>query len=135
MMNYANGYPTWGGMQPNYTNYQPYGMQQNQNLQQNQVPSFSTIFVSNIAEAIATKPDVTGKPLFFYNKADEEIYVKQYDSTGSAPVKTYKLAIDTNEPQNNPIVDGIKVLDDKLNDIKKLLTPEIIEEPEKKGRR
>lgn len=96
---------------------------------------FSTIFVSNIAEAIATKPDVTGKPLFFYNKADEEIYVKQYDSTGSAPVKTYKLAIDTNEPQNNPIVDGIKVLDDKLNDIKKLLTPEIIEEPEKKGRK
>ena len=134
MMNYNNGYNNYGAYNPNTwgmttPNYQQLQQTQNQSLQQNQVPSFSTIFVSNIAEAIATKPDVTGKPLFFYNKADEEIYIKQYDNTGAAPVKTYKLIINEKNGENKEqanstiIVDSIKELDNKLNEIKNLLIP------------
>ena len=130
-MNYANGYNpnTWMSSMQNYNGYQPY------TTTQTQIPSFTTTFVSDIAEAIATKPDVTGKPLFFYNKSNEEIYVKQYDNTGAAPVRTYKLVVENTEPQVNPVLDSIKVLDNKINDIKKLLTPEIVEENDKKGRR
>lgn len=121
MMNYANN---WMNTQPNY---QQFGMPTTQ------APTFQTIFVSDIAEAVATKPDVTGKPLFFYNKSAEEIYVKQYDNVGLAPLKTYKLVVETNEPVANPVMDSIKALDDKLNDIKTLLTP--IDENDKRNRR
>lgn len=129
MMNYGGGYNpnTWMNTQPSY---QQFGTQQNQM----QTPMFATTFVSDIAEAVATKPDVTGKPLFFYNKSQEEIYVKQYDNSGAAPVKTYKLVIETNEPQNNPVLEGFKALDTKLEDIKKLLTP-TIDDNDKRNRR
>ena len=122
MTNYFNG-------AYNYPN-NFYAPQSQTNLQS---PVFSTTFVSNIAEAIATKPDVTGKPLFFYNKAEEEIYLKQYDNTGNAPVKTYKLAVENHE-QANPIIDNLKLLDEKLNDIKTLLTPNL-DENDKRNRR
>ena len=124
-MNYANNY-----------GYNPYNTQQFNGLQNQFIqPQTNIIFVSNIAEANATKPDVTGKPLFFYNKADEEFYIKQYDNIGLAPLKTYKLVVETIEPQNNPIVDSIKGLNHKLDDIKKLLTPEIIDEVEKRSKK
>lgn len=127
MMNYANGYgynpylnnnTQFNNLQPQYTQNQP-----------------TIIFVSNIAEANTTKPDVTGKPLFFYNKADEEFYIKKYDDFGLAPLKTYKLVVENAEPQINPLVEGFKNLDTKLEDIKKLLTPQIIEETDKRNKR
>ena len=125
MMNYTNGY-----------GYNPYSTPQFNGLQnQYQQPQSTIMFVSNVAEAIATKPDVTGKPLFFYNKADEEVYIKQYDNTGAAPVKTYKLVIENIEPQDNHIANSIKGLNQKLDDIKRLLTPEIIEEAEKRSKK
>ena len=123
-MNFNNGY----GYNPYYSNNTQFNPLQTQSQP-------SIVFVSNIAEANATKPDVTGKPLFFYNKADEEFYIKQYDNVGLAPLKTYKLVIEDVVPQTNPIVDSIKRLNDKLDDIKKLLTPEIIEETEKRGKK
>lgn len=123
MMNYANGYGNSNWL--NTQTFPQYGVQ---------TPSFATTFVSDIAEAIATKPDVTGKPLFFYNKAEEEIYVKQYDNTGSAPVKTYKLVVAPSEPVANPVIDGLKALDEKLNDIKTLLSP-TVDDSDKRGRR
>jgi len=109
-------------------NYGSYGYGYNNGLQpqpqyfnNTQQQGFSTIFVSDIAEAIATKPDLTGKPLFFYNKANEEIYIKQYDNTGLAPVRTYKLALENNSPQNqtNPYIESFKSLDHKLDVIEK----------------
>ena len=126
-MNFNGGY----GYNPYYnTNNQLNGF--STQYSQNQP---SIIFVSNVAEVNATKPDVTGKPLFFYNKAEEEIYIKQYDNMGLAPLKTYKLVVAENTTTTNPIIDSIKGLNDKLDDIKKLLTPEIIEENDKKNRR
>ena len=118
-MNYGYGYNNLQP-QPNYFNQQQ---------------NFNTTFVSDITEAIATKPDVTGKPLFFYNKANEEIYIKQYDNTGAAPIKIYKLVIQKEEAQTNPYLEKFKSLDHKLDDIKKLLTPEIIERGNKKNER
>lgn len=118
MMNYNNGYNPNAWM----------------NTQNNFMPQQSVLngsYVSNISEAIATKPDITGKPLFFYNKAGEEIYIKQYDATGNAPVKTYKLVVENVETQSNPYLESFKLLDSKLDDIKKLLTPEIIERGKK----
>lgn len=120
MMNYSNGYNPNSWM--NTQSYNAFNLSGN--------------FVSNIAEAIATKPDITGKPLFFYNKAEEEIYVKQYDNTGNAPVKTYKLVVENNiENQSNPYLESFKLLDNKLDDIKKLLTPEIIQDVEKRSKK
>lgn len=122
----------------NYGNYNyGYNLPQNQyqnlfNQPQTQIQQPVITFVSDIAEAIATKPDVMGKPLFFYNVANDEIYKKQYDNTGSAPVKTYKIIIENNVPANNPVLDSIKVLDNKISDIKKLLTPDVIEKGNKK---
>lgn len=126
--NYGYGY----GYTPQ-NSYTP----QFQNLfnQSTQAPTFTIIFVSNIAEAIATKPDVTGKPLFFYNKSEEEFYIKQYDNIGLAPLKTYKLVVENNEAVSNPVLDSIKILDNKITDIKKLLTPEVIEKGNKKNER
>lgn len=122
MMNYANGYNpnNWMNTQNNFLPQQPV---------------LSGNYVSNIAEAIATKPDITGKPLFFYNKAGEEIYIKQYDNTGNAPVKTYKLVVENTEPQPNPYLESFKLLDSKLDDIKNLLTPTVIEENDRRNKR
>lgn len=109
----------------NYGGYNQFVPQYQNMFSQNQNQmGANTVFVSDIAEAIATKPDITGKPLFFYNKANEEIYVKQYDNTGAAPVKTYKLFVETQEEKPNPLLENFKSLDNKLDDIKKLLTPE-----------
>lgn len=116
----------------NYGGYNQYIPQYQNMFNQNQT-GMNTTFVSDIAEAIATKPDVTGKPLFFYNKANEEIYLKQYDNTGAAPIKTYKLVITKEETQTNSYLESFKLLDHKLDDIKKLLTPEVIEKGNKKN--
>ena len=125
MTNAFYGNNTYGSM-PYYN--QPYQTQNQQN-------TFSTTLVSDIAEVMATKPDVTGKPLFFYNIASEEIYKKQYDNTGIAPIKTYKLVVTEQEKPVNPLEKSFKTLNDKLDNIAKLLTPEIIEEVEKKGKK
>lgn len=126
-MNYTNGY--------GYNPYLNNNVQFN-NLQPQYPQTQSTIiFVSNIAEANTTKPDITGKPLFFYNKADEEFYIKKYDDFGLAPLKTYKLVVENSETQINPYLEGFKTLENKLNDIKKLLTPTVIEEAEKRSKK
>ena len=122
----------------NYSGYNNYGynIPQPQPNYFNQPQNFNATFVSDIAEAVATKPDVTGKPLFFYNKASEEVYIKQYDNTGNAPVKTYKLIVPENIAiNNNSYIENFKSLNNKLDDIKKLLTPDIIEKGNKKNER
>lgn len=129
MFNYPNN-----GYNPanNWLNNQPYN-----NFIQPQQNPLNINFVSNIAEAVATKPDVNGRPTFFYNKADEEFYIKQYDNTGAAPIKTYKLVISSEQQiENNPYMQKFQSLDAKLDDIKKLLTPSAIPaEEDKKSRR
>lgn len=129
MFNYPNnGYNNTN----NWLNNQPYN-----NFIQPQTNPLNVNFVSNVAEAVATKPDVNGRPTFFYNKADEEFYIKQYDNTGAAPIRTYKLVIASEQqPENNPYMQKFQSLDEKLEDIKKLLTPMSAPvEEDKKNRR
>lgn len=116
---------------PYYSNFFP---QNNPSPMPLQNPTFTTTLVSDITEATATKPDITGKPLFFYNKANEEIYLKQYDNTGAAPIKVYKLLIEPTENKPNPFEEGFKSIDNKLNEIKKLLTSESNNERERNKR-
>ena len=57
----------------------------NQNVQQaiGTQTGWRILQVSNIEEANATPADLTGSPLFFFNKATKEIYMKQLDQTGA----------------------------------------------------
>lgn len=129
MMNYANGY----GYNP-YLNPQ---LQQQMNTvtSQYQQPQHlpNVNYVSNIQEAIATKPDLEGKPLFFYNKSANEVYIKQYDATGSAPTLTYRLAendltnknevanVITYEKDFKALNDRLDSFNERIENIKELL--------------
>ena len=110
--------------------YPQYFNQQNYNApaQQPYVNNGRVIFVTNIEEAKATPADMLGNPLFFYNKSKNEIYIKQTDSTGAAPIREYELKKDsaTQEPSS---------LELELQDIKQQLASinKKLEKPIKKG--
>lgn len=95
---------------PQYFNQQNYN-QPSQPYQNNG----RVVFVTNIEEAKATPADMLGNPLFFYNKSKNEIYIKQTDATGAAPIREYELKKDqtvTSEPST---------LELKLQEIQKQL--------------
>lgn len=48
--------------------------------------------VSSIKEAEAAQPDQSGNPTFFYNMAQNELYMKQFDNIGRAPLYIYKCS-------------------------------------------
>lgn len=48
--------------------------------------------VSNIKEAEAAQPDPLGNPTFFYNMAQNELYMKQFNNMGAAPLYIYKCS-------------------------------------------
>jgi len=109
--NYNNGFPS-PNLSPNLNvNLSP---QSQSPLQQ---PIFMATVVSNIAEVNSTPADATGKPLFFYNKSKEEIYIKQYDNTGSAPIKTYKLITDNENAKDEISNKQERVIDSKAIDV------------------
>lgn len=98
-----------------YNNYPQY--------QQQRVSSgLKIIPVSNIMEANAT-PVNDLEPVFFYNRAENVIYKKQIDSTGAAPIQTFKLEIVENMQKENPIEIKLTNIDERLNNIETLLKP------------
>ena len=109
--------------------YPQYFNQQNYNVpQQPYVNNGRVVFVTNIEEAKATPADMLGNPIFFYNKAKNEIYIKQTDATGAAPIREY-------EQKKNDSVAEPSAIEIELQDIKKQLD-EInakLEKPVKKG--
>ena len=112
MMNYNNPYPNIYG--------------------QSQQVFYKAIPVSSIDEVKSTPAEFNGNPTFFFNKAKAEVYMKQYDNTGNAPIVTFKLVIpEVTEPEN-PYSKDFKVLIEKIDSIKKLLTPEVLEKADKK---
>ena len=113
------------------TRYPQYFNQQNYNPAQTQQPYVNygrVIFVTNIEEAKATPADMLGNPLFFYNKSKNEIYIKQTDATGAAPIREYELKQESVEQQPSS-------LELELQEIKQQLTVinEKLEKPSKKG--
>lgn len=91
----------------------------NQNVQQavNTQTGWRILQVSNIEEANATPADLSGNPLFFFNKATKEIYMKQLDQTGAAPLITFNL-----KPQQQTKLpeEQLKPAIDFQNDLKRL---------------
>ena len=95
---------------PQYFNQQNY----NQPSQPHQ-NNGRVVFVTNIEEAKATPADMLGNPLFFYNKSKNEIYIKQTDATGAAPIREYELKKDQSVQSETFSVE------DKLQEIQKQL--------------
>lgn len=91
--------------------YYPY-----QNFQPTQV-GFRVFPVANIEEANACQVDYQGNPLFFYNKAKQEIYLKKFDpESGLVEFRKFEVAeLPHNEIKKS---DDIELLYDEINTIK-----------------
>lgn len=146
MMNFTGGY--------NYNQYNPYlTPQQRLNQLETQYPQFSqntpqqqpttgfkTIPVSNADEANATQADLSGNPIFFFNRAKGEIYLKQLNlQDGSAIFQTFKLAqvptINENAVQSITLSEKqYKALNDKLDALYSMFANKEQEQPRKEVR-
>lgn len=105
----------------------------NQNVQQavGSQNGWRILPVSNIEEANATPVDLSGNPLFFFNRATKEIYMKQLDQTGAAPLISFALKpqesqIKLSQEQTKPTYDfqnDLRKLNSKVDDIYRVLVP------------
>lgn len=145
MMNFSGGY--------NYNQYNPYLTPQqrlnqleaqypqfNQNPIPQQNTGFKTIPVSNADEANATQADLSGNPIFFFNKAKGEIYLKQLNlQDGSAIFQTFKLiqvpTMNENTLQSiNLSEEQYKALNDKLDALYSMIANKEQEQPKREVR-
>lgn len=86
MVNYYNAFTP---QQRLYETQQQYQQQYAQPIQQ----GYRVIPVSNEQEANATQVDLSGNPIFFYNKGANEVYIKQFNQvTGLADFKRFQIA-------------------------------------------
>lgn len=105
----------------------------NQNTQQafNAQTGWKIIPVSNIDEANATSADLQGNPTFFFNRATKEIYMKQLDSSGAAPLISFVLKpqeqqIKLSKEQTKQAYDfqnELREVNRKVDEIRKYLIP------------
>ena len=100
--------------------------------------SLRILQVSNIAEANATPVDSLS-PTFFYNKAENVIYMKQIDQTGAAPIRTFKLQAIEEPLQSNLYENDFKAINDSLDSLSskldKLLSIDDVMEEKSKGKK
>lgn len=104
------------------------------NYQQPQTYQLKMIPVSNIEEANATPVDtLNGFPSFFYNKAQNEIYLKQFNNvSGGAIFQIYKLQMAENKTKPiDPYEAQFRAINDKIDGLYSLLRPN--EQKKKKG--
>ena len=99
-----------------YGYYNPYsqGFQQQPQQQQNNVQVFPAVYVSNKNEVEGVRPDQNNNPMYFHNRAAKEIYLKQYDSTGAAPILTFKL-VENSETEQNQAKGELDTLNQKID--------------------
>lgn len=94
--------------------------------QQPQSYQLKMIPVSNIEEANATPVDtLNGFPSFFYNKAQNEIYLKQFNNvSGGAIFQIYKLQVAENPTrQVDPYEAQFRAINEKIDGLYSLLKP------------
>ena len=113
-----------------------------QNVQQalNTSTGWKVMPVSNIQEANATPADLYGNPIFFINRAQGEIYMKQLDQTGAAPLITFIMKpqdyqVKLSEEQKQPINEfhnDLRKLTNKIDDIHKVLVSTQVKETKQK---
>ncbi len=95
-----------------------------QSYQPAQTYQLKMIPVSNIEEANATPVDtLNGFPSFFYNKAQNEIYMKQFNSvSGGAIFQTYKLQLAENQAKPvDPYETQFMAINEKIDGLYSLL--------------
>ena len=104
----------------------------NQNVQQavNSQSGWKVMPVSNLEEANATPADLSGNPIFFFNRVSNEIYMKKLDQTGAAPLITFSLKpqeqTKLTEEQLKPAVDfqnDLRRLTSKIDKMYDVLVP------------
>lgn len=92
----------------------------NQGMQQSIAPQqgYRTILVSNIDEANATPVDSSGT-IFFYNRSQNEVYLKQIDASGSAPLQKFVLAstVVAEKPTKVSYDKDFKTINEKLDEL------------------
>lgn len=109
--------------------YPQYFNQPNYNVpQQPYVNNGRVVFVTNIEEAKATPADMLGNPIFFYNKSKNEVYIKQTDSTGAAPIREYELKKESSVSEPSTVELELQDIKNQLAEISLKL-----EKPVKKG--
>lgn len=116
---YQNPYDRLANMEQQAYSQSP-AYQQPQSYQLKMIP------VSNIEEANATPVDtLNGFPSFFYNKAQNEIYMKQFNNvSGGAIFQTYKLQMIENPPkQVDPYEAQFRAINEKIDGLYSLLQP------------
>lgn len=122
-MSYGYGY---------YNPYYPQGLPQQQPLanntavqptqNQNNVQIFPAMFVSSKNEVESIRPDQNNNPMYFHNRAGKEIYLKQYDNTGAAPIKTFRLVDEEEQKAEQNVYEiGFNVLNNKIDGVINLL--------------
>lgn len=106
----------------------------NQGIQQGITPQqgYRTVLVSNIDEANATPVDSSGT-IFFYNRSQNEVYLKQIDATGSAPLQKFILAstVTSEKPVKSVSYDkDFKTLNEKIDGLQSSFDSYIQSKPE-----
>lgn len=123
-----NSYPNMyhNPYQERLANMEQQAYQQAQSFPQAQTYQFKMMLVSNIEEANATPVDtLNGLPSFFYNKSQNEIYMKQFNSvSGGAIFQTYKLQMVENPAkQADPYEAEFRAINEKIDGLYSLLKP------------
>lgn len=81
---------------------------------------FRVFPVANIEEANACQVDYLGNPLFFYNKAHQEMYLKKFDpESGLVDFKRFKI-VDMPQKNIETTID-VAELKEEINGIKEEL--------------
>lgn len=125
---YPNQYPNmyYNPYQERLANMEQQAYSQVPNYQQTQSYQLKMIPVSNIEEANATPVDtLNGFPSFFYNKAQNEIYMKQFNNvSGGAIFQIYKLQMAENPTkQADPYEVQFRAINEKIDGLYSILKP------------
>ena len=105
---------------------------------QNQPQNYRIIPITNKNEINSFVADFNGTPLYFHNQSNNEIYVKQFDiKTGITTLQEFKrtdIPVDeVKEPDKNIYEKDFKNLNNRLDELYKLLKSENEEKVNKKG--
>lgn len=80
---------------------------------------YNTLLVNNIEEAKNAPIDFTGNPVLYLNKVKNEVYLKQFDvASGKTFFGRYVFEA---EPVEEPKEDELKIINDKLDYLYKML--------------
>lgn len=105
---------------PEYFNQATQQALQNQQVPVQQTPSrYYVVPVANQEEANATSVDLTGTPMFFYNKAKGEIYVKTFDvQTATATMEQFnKITPEESMNTENNLSQTLEHIKEQLNEL------------------